>query len=152
MVTVTVHVTHESGEYLENEIALPVLQKTPQSVGSSFTYGRRYTAAAMAGIAQEDDDGMGGGMGVPTGKAPPTSKTKPTKPGSEAPSTTEIPAEWKEPLDQLVAFTNECQTQADLDALMGKSQDFAKGVQVVRELARKAFLAKREALAAGAKK
>ena len=32
---------------------------TLKGVGSAVTYLRRYSAAAMAGIAQEDDDGNG---------------------------------------------------------------------------------------------
>ena len=35
----------------------PVQKADPQGIGSATTYLRRYSAAAVAGIAQEDDDG-----------------------------------------------------------------------------------------------
>lgn len=52
---------HESGEWIQQEgMFLPLDKQTPQGAGSAFTYGRRYTLEAMAGIAsEEDDDGNG---------------------------------------------------------------------------------------------
>lgn len=37
-----------------------------QAIGSAVSYGRRYHAAAMLGIAQADDDGNNSGEQVPT--------------------------------------------------------------------------------------
>lgn len=60
---------HESGEWMSSILESPVpppmakdgrqLPMGPQAIGSATTYLRRYGAAAMAGIAQEDDDGEG---------------------------------------------------------------------------------------------
>lgn len=47
----------ESGESIEEMLPLPVAQKTPQAYGSAITYGRRYLAMAMCGLAPDDDDG-----------------------------------------------------------------------------------------------
>jgi len=54
---------HDSGEWLANELKLPYMEgkgmNAAQSIGSVSTYGRRYSLAAIVGIAQEDDDGAG---------------------------------------------------------------------------------------------
>lgn len=48
---------HSSGQWITS--SMPVLSKdnTPQAVGSAITYARRYSLAALVGVAQEDDDG-----------------------------------------------------------------------------------------------
>lgn len=48
--------THSSGEWLSNTCSAPVSKQDAQGVGSAITYLRRYSLAAFAGIAQEDDD------------------------------------------------------------------------------------------------
>ena len=60
---------HESGEWISGTYPIMpmrqakdtgwVASEDPQSMGSALTYGRRYTLAAMVGIAPEDDDGEG---------------------------------------------------------------------------------------------
>ncbi|WP_434134402.1 ERF family protein [Pseudomonas luteola] len=47
---------HESGQWIANELLGPCVKQDPQGVGSAITYYRRYSLAAFAGIAQEDDD------------------------------------------------------------------------------------------------
>ena len=57
-VIVSCVVFHSSGEEVSSgALTLPLVQKTPQAVGSALTYGRRYTLQAVAGVAAEDDDG-----------------------------------------------------------------------------------------------
>lgn len=48
--------THESGEWMAGTASAPVSKQDAQGVGSAITYLRRYSLAAVAGIAQEDDD------------------------------------------------------------------------------------------------
>lgn len=66
--TVTTRLQHSSGEWIENEVTLPVTPRVdrngkiqpldPQSLGSGLTYGRRYALTALLGIGAEvDDDG-----------------------------------------------------------------------------------------------
>lgn len=50
-------ITHESGEWMSGISSAPVSKQDAQGVGSATTYLRRYSLAAIAGIAQEDDDG-----------------------------------------------------------------------------------------------
>jgi len=47
---------HSSGEWLEGEYPIDPEKQTPQGYGSAITYARRYTLAAMLGIAAEDED------------------------------------------------------------------------------------------------
>lgn len=49
---------HESGQSVSFKTQVPLGSKvTAQAAGSAITYARRYQAAAVAGIAQVDDDG-----------------------------------------------------------------------------------------------
>jgi len=47
---------HGSGEWISNVASAPVSKQDAQGVGSATTYLLRYSLAAIAGIAQEDDD------------------------------------------------------------------------------------------------
>lgn len=49
---------HSSGQFLSaHPLRLPI-GKTPQSVGSAISYGKRYSLMAVLGLATEDDDGQ----------------------------------------------------------------------------------------------
>lgn len=48
---------HESGEWMSSVSSAPMQKQDAQSVGAATTYLRRYSLAAFAGVAQEDDDG-----------------------------------------------------------------------------------------------
>ena len=45
---------HESGQTLTG--SLPISGGTPQALGSSITYGRRYLLGCMTGLVTDDDD------------------------------------------------------------------------------------------------
>lgn len=55
--SVTTLLLHSSGQYIKATGTFPVGKQDPQGAGSALTYARRYSLAAMLGIAQEDDDG-----------------------------------------------------------------------------------------------
>lgn len=57
LVTVTTLVGHKDGGYITAEASCVPAKTDAQGVGSATTYLRRYSLAAMAGVAQEDDDG-----------------------------------------------------------------------------------------------
>jgi hypothetical protein len=48
--------THSSGEWISSTIQLTPKTNSPQDAGSSITYARRYSYAAIVGLAQVDDD------------------------------------------------------------------------------------------------
>lgn len=55
--TVETVLMHQSGEWLSGVSSTPVTKQDPQGIGSATTYLRRYSMAAICGLAQEDDDG-----------------------------------------------------------------------------------------------
>lgn len=68
---------HSSGQFLSSMLSVPVSKMDAQGIGSATTYGRRYSWAAMCGLAQEDDDANAavGGKSQPQSKpAPATTK------------------------------------------------------------------------------
>jgi len=54
--SVTTMLIHTSGEFIEGVSSCTVTKNDAQGVGSATTYLRRYSLAALACIAQEDDD------------------------------------------------------------------------------------------------
>ncbi len=55
--TLVCTIMHVSGQWIRGFYELkPAKQNDPQAMGSCITYMRRYSLAAMLGIAQEDDD------------------------------------------------------------------------------------------------
>lgn len=48
---------HSSGQWIKGTMAIHPVKQDPQGVGSATTYARRYSLAAIAGVAQVDDDG-----------------------------------------------------------------------------------------------
>lgn len=57
LVNVTTLLAHSSGGYITAITSCVPAKADAQGVGAASTYCRRYGAAAIAGIAQEDDDG-----------------------------------------------------------------------------------------------
>jgi hypothetical protein len=47
---------HSSGQWIESEYPIPLVVDKPQIMGSAYTYARRYSLAAICGIAAEEDD------------------------------------------------------------------------------------------------
>jgi hypothetical protein len=80
-VTVTTQLLHSSGEWIRDRLSLPVVQKTPQGFGSALTYARRYSLAAMVGVAAEEDDDGNAASAKPQ---PPKQTAKPKPPLEEA--------------------------------------------------------------------
>jgi hypothetical protein len=69
---ITTLLTHSSGEWIEDSLSMKVGKDTPQGVGSTLTYARRYSLSSMVGIvSDEDDDGE---------SAQPDRSSKKTKP------------------------------------------------------------------------
>lgn len=56
-VTVETVLLHMSGQWISEVLSASPKDMTPQSVGSTITYLRRYGAQSVAGVCPEDDDG-----------------------------------------------------------------------------------------------
>ncbi len=67
---------HESGEWIQSSVSIPIGTLNAQGVGSAITYGRRYGLTALVGIVQDDDDAESavgrGGVMVKAQKPAPT--------------------------------------------------------------------------------
>ena len=60
---------HSSGEYISQEMSVPVTKPDAQGAGSCLTYMRRYALAAVVGVVQADDDGNAASSPKPVVKA-----------------------------------------------------------------------------------
>ena len=56
-VTILTRLTHKSGQFIEEPMSMDAVNGTPQAIGSTITYIRRYAAMCFSGVAPEDDDG-----------------------------------------------------------------------------------------------
>lgn len=70
-VTILTMLTHGSGQWISEELTMTSKRQlkdgggweeidSPQALGSTITYARRYSLCAMVGVAPEDDDGNAG--------------------------------------------------------------------------------------------
>lgn len=83
---------HTSGQWLESSLPLLISKEDMQGLGSAITYARRYSIAALCGIAQEDDDGNKASQTIPhydTDFEKPITKAKPEPVKNHAPKPTE---------------------------------------------------------------
>lgn len=58
LVSVTTALCHEGGGYITAVASCVPMKADAQGVGAATTYLRRYSLAAVTGVAQEDDDGQ----------------------------------------------------------------------------------------------
>lgn len=96
-VTVTVRLLHKSGQWLQSSLTLKPTKADPQGIGSAITYARRYTLAAIVGVATEDDDGNAASAPTPQGasrnrEVPRVPPSNPTGPKTE--DITRAVTEW----------------------------------------------------------
>ena len=61
--------SHKSGEWISQEMSVPVTKPDAQGAGSCLTYMRRYALAAVVGVVQADDDGNAASSPKPVVKA-----------------------------------------------------------------------------------
>ena len=80
-ILLTTRVIHESGEWIEHEMLMPVAKVDPQGFGSAMTYARRYALQAAFGVAPAEDDGN-----AASGVQPKQQYSAPAKPAYTAPA------------------------------------------------------------------
>lgn len=96
---------HASGEWISSVSSAPVSKQDAQGVGSAITYLRRYSLAAIAGVAQEDDDGN---AAVAQAK-PKAQKETPAMDAAKTLAQSMAKATTTETLDQLYSMASEIQ-------------------------------------------
>ena len=74
---------HSSGQWLKGVYPIKPTKDDPQGMGSAITYCRRYSLAAMVGVAQEDDDGNAASA-QPINPAPRRANLYPSTPAWES--------------------------------------------------------------------
>jgi hypothetical protein len=67
--SLTTIISHKSGEFISQEMSVPVTKADAQGAGSAITYMRRYALAAVVGVVQADDDGNAASSPKPVVKA-----------------------------------------------------------------------------------
>lgn len=84
IVSVETMLTHASGQWISNVCSTPVSKQDAQGVGSAITYLRRYSLAAFAGVAQEDDDANAAVGHAPKQQKPQAAPAQQAKPQATA--------------------------------------------------------------------
>lgn len=102
---------HSSGQWMSGLASAGVTKQDAQGVGSAITYLRRYSLAAVAGIAQEDDDAQAA-IGGSAGKA----KTKPAPAPDDMPESVAAPAKWMAEMELKI---RSAESAAKLDEIRG---------------------------------
>jgi hypothetical protein len=54
---ITTRLVHDSGEWIESTMEIPLAKSDPQGAGSAVSYGRRYALMALLNMPAVDDDG-----------------------------------------------------------------------------------------------
>jgi hypothetical protein len=70
-VSVETMLIHSSGEWMYSRLTMRPTKSDPQGIGSCITYARRYSLAAMVGVAPEDDDGNAASNKTPVARQEP---------------------------------------------------------------------------------
>ena len=73
---ITSKLYHTSGQFIYNEIRMPIVKKDPQGVGSATTYGRRYGLSALLNISVDKDDDGNKASGTNTSSSSPYGEAK----------------------------------------------------------------------------
>lgn len=71
VIVVVTRLIHKSGQWIESRF--PIAYDKPQTMGSAYTYAKRYSLAAICNIAAEEDDDANAANDKPV--APPASAT-----------------------------------------------------------------------------
>jgi len=66
--SLTTILTHSSGEWIGQDMSLPVTKPDAQGAGSALSYMRRYALSAVVGVVQADDDGNAASNPKPVSK------------------------------------------------------------------------------------
>lgn len=100
LVSVTTLVGHAEGGFITSTASCVPAKTDAQGVGSATTYLRRYSLAAMAGIAQEDDDGNAAAHD----RKPQGSKPEPKISGDQVAEIMQLVGETETDLDKFLAY------------------------------------------------
>lgn len=133
-VTLITLLMHESGEWRDSWLTLPVPQGTAQAFGSAITYARRYGLMAAVGIVTDDDDD-----GEKASIIPAYSQQRPPQPKAPAPvradgsrmgTSDQMEAQLVPARKRVFALLNECYPSCvgDSEDAKAKRKGVASGI------------------------
>jgi hypothetical protein len=119
-ISITTTLLHESGEWLRERFCIPFEKRTPQSVGSAISYGRRYALMSFLGMPAVDDDGE---AAMPREQPKPSTKPhrlepKPPQLDDDAPTLVAAPRQPpKTVIDEIMETPTESQERIYKEAI-----------------------------------
>ncbi|HHZ93966.1 MAG TPA: hypothetical protein EYN67_00015 [Flavobacteriales bacterium] len=116
VVSVETIVMHSTGEWISSTSASPISKSNPQGVGDAITYLRRYSLAAIFGLAQQDDDGNS---------------------NSEQPSKNKSSQNQQQGQDDNKPWYNEPDYQADLQGITHAIKEGTPPDDVIKQISQK---------------
>lgn len=124
IVTVTTVLGHKSGQWISSSLSVRPTKADAQGMGSAISYARRYTMAAIAGVAYiEDDDGNAASK--PINKS--SSTKQPLVPTPPTETATPVDRVSQQQLDELVVFCQDNKIERETVRLRAQ-QDFGEAV------------------------
>ena len=110
VVSVMTTIAHKEGGYITSSLSCPIPTSKIQDLGSMVTYLRRYSATALCGISQEDDDGNSNAASYKPAQA---AAQKPAGPPSREFGTMVDSIEACDSLDALRSLFDQCKSLAE---------------------------------------
>lgn len=133
---------HSSGQQIALTTQMPLGGKlTSQAAGSATTYGKRYMAKGIAGLADSDDDGE--------------AASQPSTPPKKAAAKSKAPAKTEEPEESYAETVEALMT--DIAEFTGTADEMEKQLrprveELVDDKVNRAYVEKRTAIRKGGKK
>lgn len=128
--------THASGEWMSGTCSAPVQKSDPQGVGSALTYLRRYSLAAVCGLAQEDDDANSALKPKGQQQLPATPQQAP-RPQTQAPPQSRPVMAGKQSIDDLSSYYANDSAEVmldDINEMIVKAKPGAPRIDALEEL------------------
>lgn len=137
LVHVETVIAHKSGEWMSEKCSAPAQKNDAQGVGSAISYLRRYSLAAICGIAQEDDDANAASKGktTPPPTQKPAAKATPAPPATKpAPTTAYLPDTQRKTLMAMYGGAPREERLADANAILQKAKPGCPVIKSFSEL------------------
>ncbi|NCC85460.1 MAG: hypothetical protein EOM03_15230 [Clostridia bacterium] len=128
--------THASGEWMSGTCSAPVQKSDPQGVGSALTYLRRYSLAAVCGLAQEDDDANSASKPKGQQQRATTPPSAP-RPQTQAPHHTRPVMAGRQSIEDLSSYYKEDSAEVmldDINEMIVKAKPGAPRIDALEEL------------------
>lgn len=140
-VALTSRLMHQSGEWLEETMIIPLAKATPQDYGSALTYARRYAVSAIIGIVADEDDDANQAQSAHRPKAKPAITANQQKPSDDqmkqfhAAGTAVYGDEWSEKRAKIVEYVTDGRTSSSKHLTLDEWQKALNGIKAKADAA-----------------